>query len=85
MCSNHEELDGDYKIDEQVLSQTVKFNQEVPNVMWERQKAQSTSCLDLSTVNPEVDRLRCESCRLSSAFFCYRGPKNINLYRYYGY
>jgi hypothetical protein len=59
MNSNHEEVDSDYKIDERVMNyNNIKINQEVPNAVWERQKAQSTSCLDLSTVNPEVDRLR---------------------------
>lgn len=55
--SSHEELDGDYKLDEPVMKQNIEIHNE-PNSGWDRQKAQSTSCLDLSTVNPEVDRLR---------------------------
>lgn len=55
--SSHEELDGDYKLDEPVMRQNTEIRNET-NSGWDRQKAQSTSCLDLSTVNPEVDRLR---------------------------
>lgn len=51
-------MDNDYKTDEMGLDQNTKISKETNNVGWERQKAQSTSCLDLSTVNPEIDRLR---------------------------
>lgn len=56
--SSHEELDGDYKMDESMLEKNMKIVGETSNIAWERQKAQSTSCLDLSSVNPEIDRLR---------------------------
>lgn len=57
--SSHEELDGDYKLDEAILEQNMRIIKETPSGFgWNRQKAQSTSCLDLSRVNQEVDRLR---------------------------
>ncbi|XP_065214108.1 tyrosine-protein phosphatase non-receptor type 14-like isoform X1 [Planococcus citri] len=56
--SSHEEIDGDYKMDEQVSNRNMKMIEENSNMGWERQKAQSTSCLDLSSAHPEIDRLR---------------------------
>lgn len=56
--SSHEELDGDYKMDEPIMDKNMKMVGESSNIGWERQKAQSTSCLDLSSANPDIDRLR---------------------------
>lgn len=60
LSSSHEELDGEYKMDEPTIIEENmnRAGESSSNISWERQKAQSTSCLDLSAANPEIDRLR---------------------------